>query len=243
MKLTRNLVLSLLAGAGVVATGALAAWAAPKVEQEKTSAALPNPAYPYRNYIPAVLTGAGTILCIGSNCWLTARYEKLLLGAAVSAGQMLESYAGKVKVEFDARKAPIGSWVQVTKASTLDFAGETGQIADINGNLVEVVFSAIKRGIYYYYKDLEQGYHAEAYNPKKRKDETKMTGIKRVIFQAPATIVFWADGTKTVVKCSKNDIYDAEKGLAMAVLKKYWGKGYYNRMKKLLPEVKANDGE
>ncbi len=100
MKLTRNLVFSLLAGAGVVATGALAAWAAPKVEREKTSAALPNPAYPYRHYIPAVLTGAGTILCIGSNCWLTARYEKLLLGAAVSAGQVLESYAGKVKETY-----------------------------------------------------------------------------------------------------------------------------------------------
>ena len=39
--------------------------------------------------------------------------------------------------------------------------------------------------------------------------------IKKVIFNAPATIVYWADGTKTVVKCSENDIYDAEKGLAM----------------------------
>lgn len=40
--------------------------------------------------------------------------------------------------------------------------------------------------------------------------------IKDVIFNRPATIVFWADNTKTVVKCSKNDVYDPEKGLAMA---------------------------
>lgn len=43
--------------------------------------------------------------------------------------------------------------------------------------------------------------------------------IKKVIFNYPATIVFWDDGSKTVVKCSKNDIYDREKGLAMAIAK------------------------
>jgi hypothetical protein len=52
--------------------------------------------------------------------------------------------------------------------------------------------------------------------------------IKDVIFNRPATIVFWADNTKTVVKCSKNDVYDPEKGLAMAIVKKAYGnKGNY----------------
>ena len=32
--------------------------------------------------------------------------------------------------------------------------------------------------------------------------------IKDVIFNNPATIVFWGDGTKTVVKKSKDDIWD-----------------------------------
>ena len=44
--------------------------------------------------------------------------------------------------------------------------------------------------------------------------------IKKVIFNPPATIVFWSDGTKTVVKCHVNDIFDPEKGLAMAVAKR-----------------------
>lgn len=39
----------------------------------------------------------------------------------------------------------------------------------------------------------------------------------------PATIILWEDETKTVVKCCKNDIYDPEKGFAMAVIKKLCG--------------------
>ena len=52
-------------------------------------------------------------------------------------------------------------------------------------------------------------------------------GIKKVIFNAPATIVLWNDGTKTVVKCSENDIFDPEKGLAFCFLKKLLGDRYY----------------
>lgn len=53
--------------------------------------------------------------------------------------------------------------------------------------------------------------------------------IKKVIFNEPATIVFWEDGTKTVVKCGPNDIFDPEKGIAMCFVKKIYGnKGRYN---------------
>ncbi len=47
--------------------------------------------------------------------------------------------------------------------------------------------------------------------------------IRKVIFNDPATIVFWSDGTKTVVKCCPEDTYDMEKGLAMAIVKKMAG--------------------
>ena len=46
---------------------------------------------------------------------------------------------------------------------------------------------------------------------------------KKVIFNEPATIVLWGDGTKTVVKCSPNDTYDREKGLALCYMKKLYG--------------------
>lgn len=53
--------------------------------------------------------------------------------------------------------------------------------------------------------------------------------IKNVIFNNPATVVLWKDGTKTVVKCQNNDIYNPEMGLAMCIIKKMCGnKGNYN---------------
>ena len=54
--------------------------------------------------------------------------------------------------------------------------------------------------------------------------------IKRVLFNNPATIVFWADGDKTVVKCQNGEPYDPEKGLSMAIAKKALGndRAYYN---------------
>lgn len=66
----------------------------------------------------------------------------------------------------------------------------------------------------------------------------QMPKIKDVKFNDPATIVFWADGTKTVVKCQEDDIFDPEKGLAMAITKKALGnKGNYcNELKKWLPK-------
>ena len=65
--------------------------------------------------------------------------------------------------------------------------------------------------------------------------------IKKVIFNDPATIVIWADGTKTIVK-SDNEQYDPEKGLAMAISKKALGnKGnYYETFKKWLPNATEN---
>ena len=64
-----------------------------------------------------------------------------------------------------------------------------------------------------------------------------LTEITNVIFNDPATIVFWNDGTKTVVK-AENETFDPEKGLAMAIAKKALGnKGnYYNEFKKWLPK-------
>ena len=65
-----------------------------------------------------------------------------------------------------------------------------------------------------------------------------MQRIKKVIFNDPATIVFWSDGTKTVVKCGNNDAFDPEKGLAMAISKKFFDNMgyYYDVFKKWLPK-------
>ena len=64
--------------------------------------------------------------------------------------------------------------------------------------------------------------------------------VKKVIFNDPATIVYWKDGTKTVVKCQKGDVFDPDKGSAMAFLKKCWGnKGNFNdKLIKIMKEAK-----
>lgn len=45
----------------------------------------------------------------------------------------------------------------------------------------------------------------------------------KVIFHNPATIVYWNDGTKTVVKCDERDTYSKEAGLALCYMKKMLG--------------------
>jgi hypothetical protein len=68
--------------------------------------------------------------------------------------------------------------------------------------------------------------------------------IQNVMFNDPATIVFWADGTKTVVK-AVYDEFDPEKGLAMAIAKKALGnKGkYFNTIKKWRDEYLEKENE
>lgn len=66
---------------------------------------------------------------------------------------------------------------------------------------------------------------------RERLKENNMPEIRDVIFNEPATIVLWKDGTKTVVKCGKRDNYDKEKGLAMCIVKKINGnKGNFNNL-------------
>lgn len=64
-------------------------------------------------------------------------------------------------------------------------------------------------------------YGNRAFEPSYRLD------IKRIILNGPATIVFWNDGTKTVVKISNDDIrgdkYDPYTSVAYALAKKHFG--------------------
>ena len=54
---------------------------------------------------------------------------------------------------------------------------------------------------------------------------------EKVIFNDPATIVYWIDGDKTVVKTMDGDAYDPEVGFAMAFCKKMLGSEYKKTFK------------
>lgn len=69
--------------------------------------------------------------------------------------------------------------------------------------------------------------------------------IKDVKFDPPATIVLWEDGTKTVVMARGDDVFDPEKGLALAMVKKAYGnKGrYFKDIKKYTKDFKSTGSE
>lgn len=89
----------------------------------------------------------------------------------------------------------------------------------------------------------KRGYHEIVRTKYIERNNPMISKIKNVIWNCPATIVFWTDGTKTVVKAHGNDSFDPEKGLVMAIAKKAMGnKGnYYNEIKKWLDECPYDD--
>lgn len=54
-------------------------------------------------------------------------------------------------------------------------------------------------------------------------DDWRSIKPTKIIFNGPATIVFWNDGTKTVVKCTERETFDYEKGVALCYMKKLLG--------------------
>ena len=87
-----------------------------------------------------------------------------------------------------------------------------------------------------------EGYlNPEVYNKSRisrKKDDKKPTWVcqvlpkmKKVIFSGPATTIIWKDGTKTTVKCQKEDVWSDEVGIAMCCLKRVLGnEGNFNNI-------------
>lgn len=112
------------------------------------------------------------------------------------------------------------SWSAVSADEILDDLWKSlGKIADVQ------ITNAIKDG-----EKKDPALHdsfRDGWNAAVRKiheaPATFLPNITRVIFHAPATVVFWDDGTKTVVKCQPGDTFSAETGLTTAMLKKFMG--------------------
>lgn len=113
----------------------------------------------------------------------------------------------------------------------MDELGEKNFLAARGNGKSMIVLNNILEGMNQYMKYL-----------KHLKKTEMLSKIEKVIFNDPATIVIWADGTKTVVKC-ENEKFDPEKGLAMAIVKKQFGNNqgyYYDIFKKWLPKKKTH---
>ena len=116
--------------------------------------------------------------------------------------------------------------------------------------LTENAKNMIKEKIYLTHSDVEKAtdydlqrlIYTTLLNAAYGRPKTGIPDIKKVIFNDPATIVIWADGEKTVVKCQNGEPYDPEKGLAMAISKRALGNKheYYNTFKHWLKKYNPN---
>lgn len=64
---------------------------------------------------------------------------------------------------------------------------------------------------------------------------------RRIVHSGPATIVFWNDKTKTVVKCSENDIYDEYEAFCAALAIKMFGSN--SHLKKMIHNKTEEGGQ
>lgn len=140
----------------------------------------------------------------------------------------------------DSNKRVIGNITDVVRTVdgetmiTLD-TGHTFQFKSYDIYWDSASNAYIKKNGHYHQDALDNArYTAQAqamYNrtyEKEARAAMSTASIKNVIFAPPATIVYWSDASKTVVKCSEKDAFDPEKGLAMAIAKRCGGnKGSY----------------
>ena len=73
----------------------------------------------------------------------------------------------------------------------------------------------------------------------------KSNTFTKVIYNGPATIILWDDGTKTVVKCKEGDPYSHEAGFALAFLKRLTGDNEFHKCLRqaMRVAVKVESGE
>ena len=83
------------------------------------------------------------------------------------------------------------------------------------------------------YETSRWAYFTERCRQNASESQIRESDIEKVIYDPPATVIYWKDGTKTVVKCSDQDLAEGrmspETGVVYAIAKKVLGnKGNYN---------------
>lgn len=105
---------------------------------------------------------------------------------------------------------------------------------------LDLVVNSVETFVDYFNGDTKVHIDAQVAS-KSRKYPTQVNpfNIKRVIFNGPATIVFWNDGTKTVVKCAEEEIYNKRTAIMWAIMKKAYGNS--SRVNKAFDEFIEGD--
>lgn len=67
--------------------------------------------------------------------------------------------------------------------------------------------------------------------------------VEKITYCGPATIVFWKDGTKTVIKCHEGDQFDEVTGFLLCCLRKMMTQKSYSELCDVLDGVYAAKAE
>ena len=91
---------------------------------------------------------------------------------------------------------------------------------------------------------------AQSYADGLMKEFTKMnlyknlpSTVEKIVYNGPATIVFWTDGTKTVIKCHEGDQFDEVTGFLLCCLRKMMTQHSYSELCGILDSVYASKAE
>lgn len=153
----------------------------------------------------------------------------------------------RMRIYLERRKnmAGIGTIVSIRRSDEYGgkYAGKLGIVKKLADNRVGVEFSDLKNpasgyGLFWFKKEnvkpsfFDTPKHNDAIIPAAlAKAFLNFTfgapraslGVKQVIFSGPKTIVFWLDGTKTIVSCGEGDNNDPYAGFCAAVTKRVFG--------------------
>lgn len=81
-------------------------------------------------------------------------------------------------------------------------------------------------------RDIPSAYPGSTFGLVYQECEVRPTfAIDKVLFNPPATIVFWLDGTKTVVKCKEGEEFSEWAGIALCLAKKLYGPNFHKIFK------------
>ena len=97
----------------------------------------------------------------------------------------------------------------ITYNSMLRFIDKMQNIGRITSNMHDLIADAIRQ--------------TYGFGQEDRNMTMSAVDVQKVIFNPPATIVFWGDGTKTVVKTMSEEPFDMYHGFTAALAKKVYG--------------------
>lgn len=112
----------------------------------------------------------------------------------------------------------------ITYNNMLRFIGNMLDTGRITSNMRDLIADAIRQTYGFGQEDRDTTMNA--------------VDVQKVIFNPPATIVFWGDGTKTVVKTMSGESFDMYHGFTAALAKKIYGNS--TRVRKIVHNFKAN---